>query len=238
MNTTQTSIATGTSVSERLVAVLADTWRAIQARHPEVPDVAIVFGTDNGGRRRTSTRKLGHFASRRWVKVAAAGQDVGDEGQAQPEQFVHELLIGGDALVLSPVELLGVELHEAVHALADARGIADTSVRGTYHNGKFRALAVELGLDVAEDGTRGWSATSVPAATAALYAAQVQALAHEVTVHRVPEPARPPGSAPVGRMLAAVCECVPEVRFRISRAQFERTTIRCDTCGQPFTLEE
>jgi len=237
MNTTQTSTATGTSVSERLVAVLADTWRAIQARHPDVPDVAIVFGTDNGGRRRTST-KLGHFAGRRWVKVVPAGQAVGAEGQARPEQFVHELLIGGDALALSPVELLGVQLHEAAHALAEVRGIADTSVRGTYHNGKFRALAVELGLDVAEDAHRGWSATSVPDATAALYAPQVRALASEVIVHRVPEPARPRGSAPVGRMFAAVCGCEPQVRFRISRAQFERTTIRCDTCGQPFTLEE
>lgn len=47
-------------------------------------------------------------------------------------------------------------------ALANQRG-------GRYHNRLYRRLALELGLDVAQDGTREWTDTTVPAPTAAAY---------------------------------------------------------------------
>ena len=236
MTTTQSTAAAGSSVSERLVAALADTWRAIQARHPDVPDVAIVIGSGTGGRRMST--KLGHFASRRWAAVVPAGTEpaVGEQGQAQPEEFVHELLVGGEGLVRGGVEVLGTLLHEAAHALAEARGIPDTSVRGTYHNQRFRALAVELGLDVAEEKHRGWSTTSVPEATAALYADQVQALTTEITVYRMPTATKAPGSPPAGRNLAALCGCPIPRRIQVARSTFEAGEITCAVCAQPFTL--
>ena len=69
--------------------------------------------------------------------------------------------------------MLGTLLHEAAHALADARGITDTSRQGRYHNKKYALLAAELGLDVAEDSRFGWTVTTVPDATAGRYATQL-----------------------------------------------------------------
>ncbi|MBW4722400.1 hypothetical protein KZQ38_35005 [Saccharothrix sp. SC076] len=215
---------------------MAGTWRAIQARHPDVPDVAIVIGSGTGGRRKVA--KLGHFASRRWLRAAQAGRDqaAGVEGQEQPEQYVHELLIGGEGLARGPLAVLATSLHEATHALAEARSINDTSGRGVYHNKRFKVLAEELGLEVAEAGHRGWAVTSVPDTTAARYAEQLAALEAALTVYRVPETTGAPGDAPVGRSLAAVCACTPVRRLRIARATFELGPIICAVCEQPFTL--
>jgi hypothetical protein len=231
-----TQVAGESSISERLVAALADTWRAIQARHAGVPDVALVLGSGTTGRRRTT--KLGHFASRRWVRTrpAGTGESVDDGHQAAGDEFVHELLVGAEGLVEGAVPVLCTLLHEAAHGLAEVRGIADTSGKGVYHNLKFRRLAEELGLVVTDVGGRGWSHTTVPETTAALYAPQVEALTSAITAHRVPESTRRPGSPPAGRMLAAVCGCPTPRRFRIARATMELGGITCDRCHQPFTL--
>jgi hypothetical protein len=39
-------------------------------------------------------------------------------------------------------------MHEATHGVAWTRQIADTSRQGRSHNGRFRAIAEELGLEV------------------------------------------------------------------------------------------
>lgn len=58
--------------------------------------------------------------------------------------------------------VLGTLLHEAAHGVASTRGIKDTSRQGRYHNRRFAQLATELGIVVAPDGARGWSATTPP----------------------------------------------------------------------------
>jgi hypothetical protein len=75
----------------------------------------------------------------------------------------------GEGLERGPEPVFATLLHEAAHALADAREIQDTSRQGRYHNLRFRALAEELGLVVTPAPGIGWSATTLPAATAALY---------------------------------------------------------------------
>lgn len=234
MSTQDTAAAP--SITESLVGALSDTWRAIQARHPDVPDVVLTLGSGTGGRR-TAT-KWGHFAGRRWIRTVPAGAEetVGDEHQAQPEQHVHELFVGGEGLVRGPVEVLGTLLHEAAHALAEARGIADTSGGGRYHNLKFKQLAEQLGLAVTEAAARGWASTTVPEATAAAYEPQIDALAAAITAHRAPEPTRPAGTPATGRMLAAVCGCTPPRRFRIAKGVFDLGGITCNECDQQFTL--
>ena len=72
-------------------------------------------------------------------------------------------MISGEALRRTPADVLGILLHEAAHALADARGITDTSRQGRYHNKKYALLAAELGLDVAE--TAGSAGPSPPSPT-------------------------------------------------------------------------
>jgi len=55
-----------------------------------------------------------------------------DDARQLPEVFV-----GGEGLARGPAEVLGTLLHEAAHALADVRGIKDTSRQGRWHNARF-----------------------------------------------------------------------------------------------------
>jgi hypothetical protein len=58
-----------------------------------------------------------------------------------------ELFVAGECLAQGPRQTLQTMLHEAVHALAHARGVKDTSRDGKYHNKRENvALAGELGL--------------------------------------------------------------------------------------------
>src|SRR6266516_6060952 len=136
------------TISPRLVTAIDRTWAAIQAQHPDVPSVVITLGAGSG----TGGLKLGHFADGRWQRAGAK---------------LPELFIGGEGLARGAREVLGTLLHEGAHGVASVRKIQDTSRQGRFHNGRFRALAAELGLDVVKTGSIGWSATTVPDATAA-----------------------------------------------------------------------
>ena len=126
-----------------IVRVLEDIWRAIRARHGEIPAVVIIIaaGTDR------KQAVFGHHAPGRW--------DAGHEQRA-------EIMISGEGLRRTPRDVLGTLLHEAAHALAAARGIKDTSRQGRYHNTKYKMLAEELGITVTFDPTIGWSITIRP----------------------------------------------------------------------------
>ncbi|SDN14465.1 hypothetical protein SAMN04488074_13641 [Lentzea albidocapillata subsp. violacea] len=231
MTTTEPQAGAGPSLSVQLVTALDATWRAIQARHPEVPDVAITMGSGTTGRR--GSVKLGHFAARRWVRRTASESE-----RADVEQHVHELEVGGEGLGRGGLATLETLLHEATHALAEVRKVPDTGDNGRYHNIKFASLARELGLDAANSGNKhGWNATSATKSTAELYAAQVEALDAAITVYRLPDPTSTPGSATSGRMLAAVCGCDKPRRFRIARGVLDLGAITCSVCRKQFTLE-
>ena len=71
-----------------------------------------------------------------------------------PEVFIaSELITDGAA------RMFAVLLHEAAHAIASNRSVKDTSRHGRYHNGRFRAIAEEVGLSAAREPTIGWSLT-------------------------------------------------------------------------------
>ena len=84
-------------------------------------------------------------------------------------QILGEVMLTEDGLARSPTEVLGIVLHEAAHALASQRRIADTSRQGRYHNRRFRTIAEELGLEVRQDPPFGWCSTSVSATIALRY---------------------------------------------------------------------
>ena len=66
----------------------------------------------------------------------------GELASSLPEVFVATEMIAAGAN-----EMFKVLLHEAVHAIAQARGVKDTSRQGRYHNARFRVLAKEAGLE-------------------------------------------------------------------------------------------
>lgn len=209
------------TITERLVAALTNAWRAIQQQHPEVPDTVLTLGSGTLSQR--SAMVLGHFAAGRW--------------QMGPDKQLPELFVGGEGLKAGAAAVLATLLHEAAHGLAFARAVKDTSREGRYHNARFKALAEELGLAVAEDGNRGWSGTTLPPSTAERYAEQVATLASAITAYRHAEgPAGGGGKAKSRNNIVATCAC-PR-RIRVARAVLAQAPILCGACDTEFTAEE
>jgi DnaJ domain len=212
------TVASGQAlVVSHLLAVLEDTWTAVRRRHPEIPPVVIIIASGTGGKQ----AKWGHHAPARWHH--------GDTEHA-------EVMISGEGLFRTPGEVLGTLLHEAAHALAAARGITDTSRQGRYHNRKFAVLAEELGLDAREDptGRFGWTVTTVPAATAKRYEAQLIALAKVMTLWRSAEHAPAAARKRDTNLIAAVCPCGRTIRVAASTLKEAPITCQaCDGCFEP-----
>jgi hypothetical protein len=203
--------------ASRLVAALELAWGAIRTRHPEVPDAVLVVASGSDPRSRALT--LGHFAAGRWR--------LADDTQRP------EVLVSGEGLRRGPADVLGTLLHEAAHGLAHARRIKDTSRQGRYHNKRYAALAEELGIAVAHVEPIGWSATSVPAATAADYRPTLEQLETALVLWRHAErpgyAVRPPSTV--------ACACACGRRIRLSRSTLEQAPILCGACIEPFTPE-
>ncbi len=205
--------ADGSQAASRLIKILEDTWLEIRRRHPEIPAVVIIIASGTEGKQ----ARLGHHAPGRWN---VAGQQRA------------EIMISGEGLRRTARDVLGTLLHEAAHALAEARGIRDTSRQGRYHNTKYAQLARELGIDVTQDPKIGWSITSVPDSTAMTYASQILALHDAMTLWRQSEAQT--GSTPRRNtnLLAATCPC--DRRIRVAASTLEAAPITCEACHGEF----
>ena len=197
---------------------LEDAWEEIHTHHPDLPPVALVIA---GGHARPGLMLLGQFAAERWSTDT-------------PTRTVHEVLITGEGLILGALEVFGTLLHEAAHALAAARRIADTSRQGRYHNHRFRELAHELGLDVTHTAEQGWATTTVPDQLADSYRAQITALQRAITAHRSSDTPKPRSADISSGMQAARCRC-PR-RIRVSPSVLAAGPITCANCHSPFAL--
>ena len=112
----------------------------------ELEDVQIVLSN--------SSRCYGYYTLNKstWI-----GNSCGQE--------FHHHEIGISAQYLSSEErdittLVGVLVHECVHALGEQRGIRTCSRNNVYHNRRFRDLAEEHGLIVEHSPQHGYSHTS------------------------------------------------------------------------------
>ncbi len=206
----------------QLVASLERTWRTIGDTHRDLPPAALILGQGSG--RRGGGLILGHFAAERWQLAGAA------DGA-----YVHEVLIGGEGLQRGAHDVLATLLHEAAHAIAAVRKIDDTSRQGRYHNTRFRRIAEEVGLVVQRDPVIGWSVTSLPDATAAVYAAVIADLQGAITLHRRSEHSDG-ASAGGSNLIAATCAC-PR-RIRVAPRTLAQGPIVCTLCSAPFAAAE
>jgi hypothetical protein len=239
-------VRAGTSITERLVAALTATWRAIQDRHPDVPDVVLTLGSGTLGARRGEIT-LGHFAAGRWHTTQPDEQPAderqadedGEDGEATaPDLGMAELFVGGEGLRRGAGDVLGTLLHEAAHGMATTRGVKDTSRQGRYHNRRFAELGAELGITVAMDGTRGWSATTLPDQTAADYTGELALLGEAITAYRRAESGGPGTTTTSRNNPPALCGCEPARRIRVARAVLAAGPIVCGCCGTEFTVDE
>lgn len=220
-------------LSVDLIQALSQVWSAIRARHPDVPGVVILAAPAP----RDQPRVMGHFAALRWSVTR------------QSEHLVHEVVVVAEYLNRPAEETLDTLLHEAAHALNFARGKKDCT-RSQYHNLTFKKAAEELGLSVTQVPNYGFADTKLPLETAERYRAELDALG-AVLIHRrrlVMMAAGPvPGGSPTtnegegstskgssSRARKATCQC-PFI-IRVSKKVLESTTIRCESCGQPFSL--
>jgi hypothetical protein len=211
------------AAASHLVAALEHAWTAIRTRHPEVPQVVIVVAS--GSDPRSRRLNLGHFAAGRWQLTSP------DQATDRPE-----VLVSGEGLQRGPIDVLGTLLHEAVHGLAYARKVSDTSRQGRYHNRRYATLAGELGLDVAHVQPIGWSATSVPEQTAACYVEVLAELAAALVLWRRAEQASAAGPGRSRNALACMCGCGR--RIRVARSVLELAPIVCGGCAERFEPED
>jgi hypothetical protein len=221
--------------SAPIVAALERAWDEIRARHVDLPRVVMVVASGSDGAP-AGWLKLGHFAAMRWQTG---------------EGLLPEVFVGGEGLAAGPTAVLATLLHEAAHAIADVRGVKDTSRQGRYHNHRYAELARELGLDVVQVKPIGWSGTSVPQAIADSFRETVDDLAKALTIFRHSELGqvatgdpntggdaartrrpRQPERNGSSNGLACTCECGR--RIRVSRSVFSLGDITCGVCGVSF----
>ena len=203
----------GSQVASKILKVLEDIWLEIRRWNPEIPPVVIIIASGTDGKH----PRWGHHAPGRW-NVAG-------------EQFT-EIMISGEGLRRSAREVLATLLHEAAHALADARGIKDTSRQGRYHNKHFKNCAEEVGLTVEHDDKFGWSATTITPATELAYASQLQALTEAMTLWRHGETTAGPNARRNTNLIAAICPCGRSIRVAVST--LAEAPITCQACDQDF----
>jgi hypothetical protein len=232
----------GGPIASQLVGALEAVWAEIRRRHPDVPPVIVTVGAGSIGAR-PGTLRLGHYAHARWRPAAKTGKTPA----------VAELFIGGEGLGRDPASVLGTLLHEAAHGAAATRGIKETSRAGAYHNKRYKQLAEELGLTIERHPTIGWTTTTVPPATAAAYAEQVEqlraAIAHvRESEHHARHTGRagtPDGDEPGngenaggGRSAPTYrCACQPPRRLRMAPTVYALADVTCGACGEPFTAD-
>lgn len=217
----------GAPAGSAMLAALEEAWREVQARHPETPDVVMVISSGSPVGRETMMT-LGHFAGGRWRSRA-------------DKSLYGEIMVSGEGLAREPREVLATVLHEAAHAIAKVREVKDTSRAGAYHNAKFKAIAEELGLNIAHDKRIGWSVTAMPESTADAYGPTVAALGRALIAYRHGEPrADKDKKASTKNGVVLVCkgpECGGR-QFRISATAWGAGPIMCGPDGTPFDMEE
>jgi hypothetical protein len=113
--------------------------------------------------------------------------------------------------------------------------VQDTSRGGRYHNRRYATLARELGLEVASVKPIGWSATTVPAPTAAAYAGQLEELQAALVLWRRHEHRIGTGARSCN-LLAAACGCGR--RIRAAKATLADAPILCALCEEPFRPDD
>lgn len=214
----------------KLIAALESAWSDIRNEFPDVPDAVIITGTAVQGKRIVR----GHFAAARWAPHPAHPPET----QTLPEVFLAGELFrptdkqGGPSFGQRVTQTL---VHEAAHGRAHAAGVKDTSRGARYHNKRFLALAVEMGLTrpQAPDPTIGWSDCHLD--ELGRWEATVARLNEAGAPHRVGElQAASATSARSGARSSVGCACEPPRTLSVTPKQQEVGPILCGICEEAF----
>lgn len=244
-------VQTGDMMGSAVVTLLEEVWDRIRENHPELPAVVIVTGSGMIG-----PSRWGHFRAEGWKLAQAKGEE------AATDLALGEMFMAGETLAKGARQVLQTMLHEAAHVLARVRDLKDTSRQGRWHNGTFRTLAEEMGLEHKQpnaDSAHGFSFVTLTEQTEAKYADLLDGLDREIRlVVDLPwflkGTERPDGeteggeyihggrkvkttTTPQSGNLKATCLCAEPNIIRLSRKVLDLAVVRCDECSALFTTE-
>ncbi|MGW7433153.1 hypothetical protein ACWGIN_26855 [Streptomyces sp. NPDC054861] len=177
------------------------------------------------------------------AELAVAWADIQQHHVELPDLAAPESLINETVSACGPGPSFERLLHEAVHGVAAARGIRDTSRAGRYHNLRFLAVASELGLYHPSEvhPNTGFSVTVMRPETQRLYRPTIDRLQLALDVYS--ESARKPGGTflgPAARFgdsgggsrVKVVCGCGRNLR--VVRSILVKAPILCGRCEEQF----
>jgi hypothetical protein len=182
------------------------------------------------------------------AELAAAWADIQRHHPELPNLAAPESLIGESSSACGTELSFERLLHEAVHGIAAARGVRDTSRAGRYHNRRFLAIADEMGLDHSEQPhpSSGFSLVVMRPETKRRYRNTIERLQRALGAHTKATasdtaksfrgPAARHGSSGGGVRVKAVCGCGRNVR--VVPSVLAQAPITCGACGQPFRIPE
>lgn len=185
-----------------------------------IPAVTVVLGAPGYTKK---SQLHGHFASNAWKS-------------RNDEESYGELLLSGESLKRGGRETVGTVLHELAHAYCHANDIKDTSNGNRYHNTRFKTVAEDFGLVIAQAKTIGWSLTTVPDYTAELYKEEIKELDNAITQYRVPRFEIGSKKAIKREMFCPTCQD----RVVVTKGWWERNQFNliCEDHKKNFVMEE
>ena len=204
--------------NSHILLVLEDAWDEIRKHHPELPKVRMVLASGNKGGR---YKYHGYWHPGQW---------------AAADDRLPEVLISGERLADGARLTFETLLHEAVHGVAHSRGIQDTSRQGRWHNGRFKALAEELGLVVEKCSRIGHRTKDITEETADRYQSEIRRIHCAVDgVFRVKKEGSQAAAEARPKYKTLTCSCERELRVR-EDDHGEMAEIYCHLCASPFML--
>lgn len=182
------------------------------------------------------------------AELAQAWADIQRHHPELPDLAAPESLIGESSSACGAELSFERLLHEAVHGIAAARGVRDTSRAGRYHNRRFLAIAEEMGLDHVDEPhpSSGFSLVMLNPEAKRRYRPTIERLQRALKAHTVATasdtkrsfrgPAARHGSSGGGVRVKAVCDCGRNVR--VVPSVLAQAPIVCGGCGKPFRIPE
>lgn len=231
-----------------VIRALENAWHFLMSVHPELPDVMVITGVGMEG----FGGKWGHFRPTGW------------NGKAGDKRVkLGEIFLAGETLSKGGRKVMNTLTHEATHVLAHARGVQDTSRQHRYHNGTFRKLAEELGMQYTHGGpdkTIGFSAVTLTEVTVKAYEAIIEeldrAIQADVTLpgwlggtgdqdgddngdqdggENVHGKRQPKDpSAPKTGNRKCICNCDEPNIVYMSKKMIDKRVVECDDCDSLF----
>lgn len=182
------------------------------------------------------------------AELAAAWADIQRHHPELPDLAAPESLIGESSSACGGGLSFERLLHEAVHGIAAARGVRDTSRAGRYHNRRFLAIAEELGLEHPDEPhpSSGFSLVVLSPETRRRYRPTAERLQRALKAYSAATrkdsntsfrgPAARHGSSGGGVRVKAVCDCGRNVR--VVPSVLAQAPIMCGACGKPFRIPD